>query len=147
MAKQSPPVWEANKSASRNAARKLPELAGLYFKAGRTMADGHVSLEALHQFRLETKRFRYTLELFRSCYGKGLDERLGSLRKIQDLLGEINDCLTTQNLLGRKQKSLTPFLQRRIARKRRELARYWHGSFDAAGQERRWSSYLERFAR
>jgi CHAD domain-containing protein len=111
------------------------------------MADGHVSLEALHQFRLETKRFRYTLELFRSCYGKGLDERLGSLRKIQDLLGEINDCLTTQNLLGRKQKSLAPFLQRRIARKRRELARYWHGSFDAAGQERRWSAYLERFAR
>jgi len=75
-----------------------------------------------------------------------LDERLASLWKIQDLLGEINDCVAAQNLLGRKQKSLAQFLQRRIARKKRELSRYWQGSFDAAGQER-WSDYLERFAR
>jgi CHAD domain-containing protein len=147
MAKQRPPVWEANQSASKNAARKLPELAGLYFKAGRRLADGRASLEALHQFRLETKRFRYTLELFRTCYGKGLDERLASLRKIQDLLGEINDCVTTQSLLGRKQQSVAQYLQRRITRKRRELTRYWHSSFDATGQERRWSDYLARFAR
>lgn len=147
MPKQTPPVWEANKSASKNAARKLPGLAVLYFKAGRRLAERRAALEALHQFRLETKRFRYTLELFRSCYGKVLDERLASLWKIQDLLGEINDCVAAQNLLGRKQKSLAQFLQRRIARKKRALTRYWHASFDAAGQERRWSDYLERFAR
>jgi len=146
MTKQSPPVWEANKRASKNAARKLPGLAVVYFKAGQSLADRHVSLEALQQFRLETKRFRYTLELFRSCYGKVLDERLASLQKIQDLLGEINDSVAAQSLLGRKQKSLAQSLQRRIARKKRELSRYWQGSFDAAGQER-WSDYLERFAR
>jgi CHAD domain-containing protein len=147
MTKQSPPVWDAGKSAPKNAARKLPELAGLYFEAGRKLVDANVSPEALHQFRLETKRFRYTLELFKSCYGDGLDERLASLRKVQDLLGEINDCATTQNLLGRKGKNLTPFLQRRIDRKKRELTRYWHRSFDAAGQQQRWSDYLKRFAK
>ena len=136
MAKKRPPVWEANKSAPKNAARKLPGLAVLYFKAGRRLAERRASLEALHQFRLETKRFRYTLELFRPCYGPALDKRLTSLRKIQDLLGEINDCVTTQNILGRKQNILAEFLQRRIARKRRELTRYWQSSFDAAGRER-----------
>jgi CHAD domain-containing protein len=77
----------------------------------------------------------------------GLEERMASLRKIQDLLGEINDCVATQGLLGRKDKTLARFLERRMARKRSELTRYWHRSFDAAGQERRWSDYLKRFAR
>ena len=147
MAKQSPPVWDVKKSAPKNAARKLPPLAGRYFKAGRELVNRRGSLEVLHQFRLETKRFRYTLELFRPCYGPGLDKRLTSLRKIQDLLGELNDCVTTQNILGRKQNILAEFLQRRIARKRRELTRYWQSSFDAPGRERWWSDYLERFAR
>ena len=147
MAKQSPPVWDVKKSASKNAAQKLPRLAGQYFNAGRELVNGHRSLEALHQFRLETKRLRYTLELFKPCYGPGLDKRLSSLRKIQDLLGEVNDCVTTQNLIGQKNKPLTQLLQRRIVRKRHELNRYWQQTFDAAGQERLWTDYLERFAR
>jgi CHAD domain-containing protein len=147
MAKPSPPVWDIKKNASENAARNLPQMAGEYFKAGRDLERRRASFEVLHQFRLETKRFRYTLELFRPCYGPGLDKRLAALRKIQDLLGEINDCVTTQNLLGRKQKTLAQFLQRRITRKRRELNRYWQSSFDAAGHERWWRDYLERFAK
>ncbi len=147
MAKQSPLVWDVKKSARKNASRKLPQLAGRYFKAGRELLNRRASLEVLHEFRLETKRFRYTLELFKPRYGPGLNKRLPSLRKIQDLLGEINDCVNTQNVLGRKQNILAEFLQRRVARKRRELQRYWQSTFDAAGRERWWRDYLERFAK
>src|SRR5213594_2000685 len=101
MAKRISPVWDTNKSAPENAARKLPKLAGRYFKAGRKLLKGRASVEILHRFRLETKRFRYTLELFRPCYGPGLDQRLALLRKVQDLLGEINDCVTAKSLIGR----------------------------------------------
>jgi CHAD domain-containing protein len=147
MVKQNRIVWDANKTASANAALKLPELAARYFQAGRELLSGSVSFDALHRFRLETKRFRYTVELFRPCYGPGLDERLASLEKIQDLLGEINDCVTAQALLGEQRRSLGHLLERRIAQKRRELNRYWHDSFDAAGRAEWWSDYLERFAK
>ena len=146
MAKQNPPVWEVDKSAPMNAARKLPQLASRYFATGRELVKRSAS-EGLHQLRLETKQFRYTLELFRPYYGPGLDQRLTSLRKIQDLLSEIHDSVTMQNFLGRKQKPLAQFLQRRTVRKRRELNRYWQRFFDAAGQERWWSNYLARFAK
>lgn len=147
MAKQRPPVWAAHQSASNNAARRLPELAGRYFEAGRLLIRRRQPLTVLHQFRLETKRFRYTLELFRPCYGPGLDKRLAALRMIQDLLGDINDCVTTQNLLGRRYKTMDQALRRRISRKRSELNRYWQHTFDAAGREHWWSNYLKRFAK
>jgi CHAD domain-containing protein len=147
MVKQSRIVWDAKMSASANAALKLPALAVRYFRTGRQLLSGNVSFDALHRFRLETKRFRYTVELFRPCYGPGLDERLASLEKIQDLLGEINDGVTAQALLGEQRRSLGHLLEHRIAQKRRELNRYWRDSFDAAGREDWWSDYLERFAK
>ena len=129
-----------------NATRRLPQLASRYFATGRQLMKRSTS-KGLHQLQLETKQVRYTRELFRPYYGPGLDKRLTSLRKIQDLLGEIHDSVTTKNFLGRKQNLSAKFLQRRIARKRRELNRNWQGFFDAAGQERGWTNYLERFAK
>lgn len=147
MARHSRLVWSISKTAAQNASLKLPELSRAYFHAGRALLNGNSSLKALHSFRLETKRFRYTLELFRPCYGPSLDQRLACLRKVQDLLGEINDCASTQKLVGNKEKRISTFLERRMARKKRELRGYWRQSFDTAGHERRWSDYLARFAR
>ena len=55
----------------------------------------------LHRLRLATKRLRYTLELFRPCYGPGLEARLEELRKVQQRLGELNDCVAAWNLLSK----------------------------------------------
>jgi CHAD domain-containing protein len=44
------------------------------------------SPEELHGFRVETKQFRYALELFQSVYGIPLERKLESLRDIQKLL-------------------------------------------------------------
>ncbi len=147
MAKPIQPAWNASKSASENASLKLPKVGRAYFEAGRKLFEETPSAPALHGFRLDTKRFRYTLELFRPCYGPGLDRRLGLLRGVQDHLGEISDCAATAELLGPSQKRIAAFLERRRAAKTRALREYWQRTFDAAGQERWWLDYLARFAR
>jgi len=147
MAKSKPIAWNASSAAGENAVEHLPRLARRYFRAGRTLLKGKPSPAALHRFRLETKRFRYTLELFRLCYGPGLDLRLEKLREIQVHLGEISDCSATIELLGRVDRPFAGFLKRRMAAKIGALHSYWQDSFDAAGQDTWWTQYLARFAR
>jgi len=147
MAKRDLLAWDASNSAEENAARRLPQLARAYFRAGQALFAAEATPESLHKFRLESKRFRYTLELFQPCYGPGLEERLAMLRNIQNLLGEINDCATTGKLVGQNQPSLSRFLERRMALKKRALRNYWFKVFAAEGQEARWTSYLSRFVR
>ena len=145
MAKRNQLVWIKTRGPAQNASRRLPELSRAYFEEGRTLVNGNFTLKALHGFRLKTKRFLYTLELFRPCYRTGFDQRLARLRQVQDLLGEINDCASTLRLVG-KNKQVASFLERRMARKRNELRTYWRQTFDRPGQERWWSDYLARSA-
>jgi CHAD domain-containing protein len=140
-------LWNVSQTAAENAAGKLPKLAREYFRTGRAIFEKKSAARSLHPFRLETKRFRYTLELFSPCYGPGLEERLAMLRKIQDYLGDINDCMVTEELLGKTHKRVSAFLARRKAARMRAMRDYWRNRFDAAGQERRWTNYLSRFAR
>lgn len=140
-------TWSATASASENAVVQLPGLAEKYFRDGRALFRKPPSPRALHQFRLQTKRFRYTLELFRPCYGPGLDQRLEKLREIQNHLGEINDCAATIEMLGRAHQRFAVFLKRRMAAKIGALHSDWQQSFDVAGQEAWWTNYLLHFAR
>lgn len=147
MAKPIDPTWNTSKSTSENASLNLPKVAQAYFEEGRKLFGETPDAPVLHRFRLQTKRFRYTLELFRPCYGPGLERRLALLRALQDHLGEINDCAATAELLGPSQTRIAAFLERRQAAKMRALREYWQGTFDADGQERWWVDYLARFAR
>lgn len=141
------------KSAAENARRVLPAMVRDYFQKGRKLLSKKVSPRQLHPFRLETKRFRYTLELFRPCYGEGIKSRLDRLREIQNYLGDINDCLTTLGLVQSQQRRRSPqltrlagFLNRRAASKTAEFQKLWKETFDRPGQERWWTDYLERYA-
>jgi CHAD domain-containing protein len=147
MPKSKPIAWDAAATAGENAAAHLPGLARRYFRNGRTSLLRRPSPSTLHRFRLETKRFRYTLELFRLCYGPGLDLRLEKLREIQVHLGEISDCSATIELLGRADRPFAALLKRRMAAKTGALHSYWQETFDAAGQETWWTQYLTRFVR
>ena len=57
-------TFRKKKSVSENAAVALPVLARKFFDADREAASPGASPKSLHRFRLMTKRFRYTLELF-----------------------------------------------------------------------------------
>jgi len=47
--------------------------------------------EALHDLRIAAKRLRYTLELFRSVFGKAGERQIARVKAIQEELGAIHD--------------------------------------------------------
>lgn len=151
MAKKIKLAVSTSKTAAQNARAELPRLAKSYFKAGRKLLSQEPSGKALHKFRLDTKRFRYTLELFRGCYGPGLDARLLRLGEVQTHLGDINDCAATLRMLkdeyGLRRKGVSKYLERRAERKIREFRKCWETSMDSQGQEEWWVDYLARFTR
>jgi CHAD domain-containing protein len=142
---------KTSRTAAQNARAELPRLAEAYFAAGRKLLARKPSGKALHKFRLETKRFRYTLELFRPCYGPGLDVRLARLGEVQTHLGDINDCATALRMLkdedALNQKALSKYLDRRAKKKIGEFLKCWKTSMDSRGQQAWWVGYLARFAR
>jgi len=145
--------WDASKPVAANASAKLPDLARNLFEAGSKLAVERPPLRALHRFRLLTKRFRYVLELFRPCYGPGLDRRIEALQTLQQRLGEISDCAATEELL-RERPDLRRAERERLIRHLREIAetrvshfqRHWQTEFAPPRLERWWTQYLTRFA-
>ncbi len=145
--------WDERKSAPENARRELPALVSGYFARVRRLLAKDPEPAKMHRLRLVTKRLRYTLELFRACYGPGLETRIAELRGIQQLLGDINDHVAAGRLLAKamapslQKERMQKFLEGRIASKVREFRKHWTDVFDAAGRERWWTGYLAREAR
>jgi|YNPMSStandDraft_1061717.scaffolds.fasta_scaffold17923_3 CHAD domain-containing protein len=152
MKRKSTPNWDASADTAAAAREHLPALAARYFAAGRKTFARKADPETLHAFRIETKRFRYTLELFQPLYGPGLAERLELLRKVQQYLGDINDCVITERLLrstsadGGPPKKLLRALAARSRQRRRKLIEFWRQNFDAPGAEQSWVRYLRAWA-
>jgi len=146
-------AWNPRLTAVWNASRKLPPVMRAYFGQGRELLATNPAPAELHALRLATKRVRYTLELFRPCYGRGLNIRLAALQRLQQVLGEVNDCAAAERLI----ESLVPasparrrvqtFLRRRASAKAVALRREWHAAFDAPGREHWWLHYLAIGAR
>ena len=141
-------AWNSRLGAAENARRKLPEIVEAYFKDVREMLARNPAPAELHAVRLATKRLRYTLELFRPCYGRGLEQRIASLRQLQQILGEVNDCAAAERLIASDvpasegRRRVETFLHRRAAAKAAALRRHWRDSFDAPGREHWWLDYL-----
>jgi CHAD domain-containing protein len=146
-------VWNQRLGASLNARRQLPAMMKGYFAQVRELLAEDPAPAELHTIRLATKRVRYTLELFRPCYGTGLELRITALRRLQQLLGEINDCAAAERLIdgliapSPTRSRVQSFLRRRAAAKATALRHEWHGQFDSPGREHWWIHYLARSAR
>ena len=143
--------WDDAGSAGENARAQLPAVVGTYFKTGRKLLSGSPTPVEMHGFRLKTKRLRYTLELFRVCYSSTLEQRLESLKEIQTLLGEINDCTAALRVASAILSVKSPdylraerFLQARSKRLCAAFTKHWKEKFDAPGREDWWVSYLAR---
>ena len=131
---------KTSKNATETARAVLPKLAQKYFKAGRETLEGKRSPKEMHRFRIATKRFRYSLELFRPVYGPSLEGQLDSLRKLQNALGDLSDYHTMHQIFS-NDKSLQAKLERAIKRKLKEFEQRWQ-EFGSDWQLRRWKSYL-----
>jgi CHAD domain-containing protein len=132
--------WKLSRNAIENARAKLPKLAEKYFQAGRKVADKKNTPKELHRFRIQTKRFRYALELFGSIYGPALERHIASLRGIQDALGKVSDYQTIQEMIA-DDKKLESEIRKARNRKIKEFREEWK-KFDSEGQLQRWKKYL-----
>ena len=141
--------WNERESAVENARRQLPRMMSEYFAEVRKVLGKKHSPAGLHAVRLASKKVRYTLELFRQCYGAaGFDARLKALKDVQTSLGDVNDAVATWRLLAKvmphspRRHALREFLKQRAAEKAGEFRAHWTERFDAAGQERLWTDFL-----
>src|SRR5580700_10388340 len=92
--------WSGRASAEVNARRQLPHMMNEYFAEVRDALTEKQSPARLHRIRLASKKVRYTLELFRSCYPTDeFDARLEALKNVQTSLGDVNDAVAAWRLL------------------------------------------------
>jgi len=145
--------WDASNTAAENAAAVLPELTQRLFERGRKAVERVDSTAALHGYRLRVKRYRYTLELFRPCYGPGMEKRLKQLKQLQDRLGLIHDCATAESLAQQHDPATWPgeaeflqFLADRTGNLVREFRTFWREHFDAPGEIQSWTRYFRYYA-
>lgn len=97
-----------------NAARPVAEVAAeriraVYRRIRKTTKKfaEPVPAEELHQLRIECKKLRYLLELFRSLFPAGqLAAVLAHLKHLQELLGEMNDLEVQKGRLAELAKQL-----------------------------------------
>lgn len=127
-------------TAADNARALMPKMAKKYFAAGQKALHHKTPLEELHPFRIATKRFRYSLELFEPVYGRSLDRFIQALRDLQNALGQISDVMTIRALV-RGDTALETKLQRVLERRLKELRAQW-AAFDAPGELARWRGYF-----
>ena len=123
-------------------------IAEKWFDAGEKALQPGVTWDEMHQFRLLTKRFRYSLEIFLPLYGPSLAKRIEQLRKLQNFLGDINDCITAQTLLGLDDVdgSVHQALADRAEKKTAELRQFWAETFSGPAPVESWTRYLAKYA-
>lgn len=138
--------WEPEAEVAENARAVLPEMAEDYFRAGRKASKKKTTPEKLHEFRLRTKHFRYLLEFFAPLYGEKLAKPMESLRRIQTLLGELNDYAVTRRMMQNEPEAgrLMEHLDELEAKRRAEFRTYWREQFDAEGEEESWLAMLDQ---
>jgi CHAD domain-containing protein len=141
--------WNERASAAVNARRQLPRIMSDYFAEVRDALTEKQSPARLHRIRLASKKVRYTLELFRSCYrASEFDARMEALKDVQTSLGDVNDAVAAWRLLRKivphspRRLALREFLKSRAAKKAEEFREHWTEQFDAPGRERWWTEFL-----
>jgi CHAD domain-containing protein len=127
-------------SVAANARDVLPKMARKYFQAGRDALSAKKPPDDLHGFRLQTKRFRYTLELFRPAYGPQLDRYLKALRELQGALGKVSDYQAIQRVVT-NDRPLQAHIRQALKKKVKDLRHQWR-DFDSEGELKRWRTYL-----
>jgi triphosphatase len=114
----------------------LPAMTAAFFEAGERAADASADPDTLHKFRIKTKKFRYTLELFLPVYGPTLNARMRVLRNLQQRLGDINDYAASREVLKNYRvghdavvDEALERLERMAAAETKSFRRYFHRTF------------------
>ena len=120
--------WKLDESSEENLRRILPALAEEFFVAGAAAAVPGAALPDLHRFRLSSKRFRYTLELFDGFYATEVSRGATVLKGVQDRLGAINDCAVTMKLPSLDRRAVSA-IGKLLGPRILEFREYWESEF------------------
>lgn len=121
-------AWNWSQGVLENVQRMLPPRAERYFEEGDAALAARSDHKALHHFRLETKRLRYALEVFRSVIGREVKPKLAALGKLQDRLGAINDCVVVL-ALPEMDRAAARAVNRLLVRREAALRSFWEETF------------------
>jgi CHAD domain-containing protein len=129
---------------AKTAQQLLLRMAGDFFEFGNRAARAKASPAELHQFRIASKKFRYSLELFTPLYGPSLNPLLGKIKRTQGLLGDVNDCETVRAMISQYKDAdgLTVWLRKRQRKRIAEFQKYWGEAFGVGAERRSWSDFL-----
>ena len=141
-------LWKPDLDVNANLRRSLPKITRAYFKTGDHAFAKTRDWAEIHKFRIATKRFRYTLELFSSHYGPGFKDRIEELKHLQDFLGSANDCIVTAGLLETVDgtESLQTELNEKAGAKLKRARAWWRANMGTEAAQQRWISYFQRSA-
>jgi CHAD domain-containing protein len=105
----------------------VKEMATEFLKLGKKAASPETSAQQVHRFRIASKKFRYTLELFEPFHGAELTPWLERVKAVQSVLGDANDCETVRRMVSRWNagEKLVAKLDERQNRKLRKFRREW----------------------
>lgn len=118
-------------SAREVARHALGRLAKDFLARGNEAASLKASPHDMHRFRIVSKKFRYTLELFQPLYGSSVDRTVASIKRVGTLLGDINDCVTVAEIVAPYHggNRLATRLKRRQRKKTEDFRQFWKGEF------------------
>lgn len=110
-----------------------------FFHAGSHILEQE-DLEAIHEFRIAAKQFRYLIEVFQPVYGDEIAKKLKSLKKLQDFMGRLNDIVTARSLISSLPLSsdVLKWLDQEELKARTALVRNWRKSMDTEKRKKEW---------
>lgn len=140
--------WNNSEAIAPNLRRVLAKRWQEYLDTGQDAFSTKRSWTELHEFRIQTKRIRYTLELFEDYYGPAYEGLLERLRKMQNHLGDVNDLIAARQLLKKAAGTdeIREQLKGRAERKLAQTRTYWRKEFSDEAAAR-WTRYLRTQAR
>jgi CHAD domain-containing protein len=128
---------------------RLPKLARKFLAHGEAAAGPKTSAASLHAFRIEGKKFRYTVELLVPIYGAAAEEWIEKLKPVQSALGDVHDAHMARQIADRfaATPEIAAWLKTRQRKKTREFRRLWQESFGIASNNRRLVAALRHVPR
>jgi CHAD domain-containing protein len=133
---------------AQTARQMLPGMAQDFFEGGDQAANVKAEPREVHRFRLAAKKFRYTLELFAPMCGASLNPQLEAMRRVQTLLGDINDLETVRDLVSQYEgaDAVIAWLKKRQRKRLTEFRAHWATTFGEAQERQSWIDLLKHMA-
>jgi CHAD domain-containing protein len=144
--------WSARRSSSKwrtallpvnghivSPGRQLTKLTRKFLVHGEEAAQPKTSADALHAFRIEGKKLRYTLELLSPVSGAAAQEWLEKLKPLQSALGDVHDAEMARAIADRLDATseVASWLKKRQRKKTRDFRRQWAENFGDSAENRR----------